>query len=126
MIPAKRPPRKRSEMSLTLKPTPRSNAYSPRSANWTLYKPEVLAEKLDRHLDVVDEALEETGFYKAVRIRESIIKWKTDLIQEQRDLYFEREKLQGELCKIKQREKEVTEMLVRIRNILRIPREKEA
>jgi len=29
------------------------------------------------------------------------------------------------LSKVKQREKEVSEMLVRIRNILRIPREKE-
>ena len=33
---------------------PRGNAYSPKSANWTLYKPEVLAEKLDMPLDVVD------------------------------------------------------------------------
>ena len=104
----------------------RSNAYSPKSANWTLYKPEVLADKLKMPVDVIDTALEETGFHKAVRIRELIIKWKTDLIQEQRNLHFEREKLQGELCKVKQREKEVTEMLVRIRNILRIPREKEA
>jgi len=104
---------------------PRGNAYSPKSANWTLYKPEVLAEKLDMPLDVVDIALEETGFYKAVRIRELIIKWKTELIDEQRKLHFKREELQKELSKVKQREKEVSEMLVRIRNILRIPRERE-
>lgn len=109
---------------MTIKAIPRSNAYSPRSAGWTLYKPEILAEKLKMPLDAVDTALEETGFLKAVKIRELIIKWKTRLLSEQKDLHFERDKLQKELGKIKQREKEVSEMLVEVRNILRIPRER--
>lgn len=109
---------------MTTKLIPRSNAYSPRSIYWTLYKPEILAEKLKIPLDVVDTALEETGFLKAVKIRELIIKWKTRLLSEQKDLHFERDKLQRELGKVSQREKEVSEMLVEIRNILRIPRER--
>jgi len=111
---------------MTMKPIPRSNAYSPRSAGWTLYKPEVLAEKLMLPVEMVDKALEETGFNKAVRIRELLIRWKTELISEQKELAKTRYELQEKLRRIGQREKEVSEMLVNIRNILRIPREKEA
>jgi len=53
---------------------PRKNAYSPRSAGWTLYRPQDVAEKLGRPLEEVDRVLEETGFNKAVRIRELLIK----------------------------------------------------
>ena len=103
---------------------PRKNAYSPRSAGWTLYRPQDVAEKLGRPLEEVDRVLEETGFNKAVRIRELLIKWKTNLIDEQRMLHKERQALQAQLKKVTQREKEVSEMLINIRNILRIPREK--
>ncbi len=102
----------------------RSGAYSPRSANWTLYKPEKLAEKLGLPVDVVDTALKETGFNKAVRIREELIHWKTRLLDEQKQLSKERQELQAKLKAVSTREKEVSEMLVNIRNILRIPREK--
>lgn len=112
-------------MSEALKPRPRRDAYSPNSAGWTLYKPEKLAEKLNLPTETVDKALEETGFNKAVRIRELVIKWKTRLLSEQKELHKKREELQKEIKQVALREKEVNEMLVNIRNILRIPREKE-
>jgi len=107
------------------KPRPRSDAYSPRSVCWTLYKPEKLAEKLNVPVEAVDIALEETGFNKAVRIREETIRWKTRLIDEQRNLHGQHKQLHEEIQKVNTRIREVDEMLVNIRNILRIPREKE-
>lgn len=103
---------------------PRKNAYSPRSANWTLYDPKPPAERLDKAVEEVDLALEETGFNKAVRIREYLIKWKTNLLEEQKQLANEQRKLQEQLSRSRQRGKEVGEMLVNIRNILRIARGK--
>ena len=102
---------------------PRRNAYSPRSAGWTLYKPDKLADRLGLSVDDVDKALEETGFNKAVRVRESLIKWKTGLLDEQKEIHKQRQALQKQIRIVAQREKEISEMLIQIRNILRLPRE---
>jgi len=106
-----------------MKPRPRSDAYSPRSANGTLYKPEKLAEKLKIPKATLMPALEETGFSKAVRIREELIRWKTRLLDEQKSLHHEIEGLEKRLKQLKQRKAVVQETLIEIRNILRIPRE---
>ena len=105
------------------KPRPRKDAYSPLSANWTLYKPEKLAEKLNLPVEIVDRSLEETGFNKAVRIREEIIRWKTRLLQEQKELHKQEQEILKQLKKVRLRKREVNEMLTNIRNILRMPRE---
>lgn len=101
----------------------RKNAYSPLSSSWGLYNPNDLAKELNISSDKVHKALEKTGFNKAVRIREELIKWKERLRIEQRDLTKQRQKLQAELRQLNQRDQELREMLTNIRNILRLPRE---
>lgn len=101
----------------------RSAAYSPLSAGWTLYDPGKLAEHLGIDIDVVHVALEKTGFNKAVRIREEVIRYKERLRKEQADLSNRRGVLLQEKAKVDQREREVREALENIRNILRMPRE---
>lgn len=105
-------------------PLPRREATSnhPLSSGWTLYNPQDLADKLNLPLGKVEKALEETGFIKAVRIREELIKWKTRLLEEQKNIANERKELQEKLKKINQRESVIKDDLVNIRNILRIPR----
>jgi hypothetical protein len=101
----------------------RSAAYSPMSAGWTLYNPEKLAKHLDIDTDIVHDALEKTGFNKAVRIREELIRYKERLRKEQKALTNKRQVLMQEKAKVDQREREVREALENVRNILRIPRE---
>jgi len=103
---------------------PASEAASPLSANWTLYKPEVLAEKLGLPLEVVDKALEETGFYKAVRIREEVIRLKTKLLKEQKELTKREQELVKELKQVRRELYYLQRELTHLRNILRLPREK--
>jgi len=103
---------------------PASEAASPLSANWTLYKPEVLAEKLGLPLEVVDKALEETGFYKAVRIREEVIRLKTNLLKEQKELTKREQELAKELKQVRRELYYLQRELTHLRNILRLPREK--
>jgi len=103
---------------------PRKDAASPLSANWTLYKPEVLAEKLGLPLEVVDKALEETGFYKAVRIREEVIRLKTRLLKEQKELTKRERELAEELKRVRRELYYLQRELIHLRNILRLPREK--
>lgn len=104
-------------------PLPRDAAYSPNSSQWTLYDPKALAEKLGMPVDVVDRALIETGFNKAIRQREELIRWKARLRKEE-------VALQGELMEINQRKRmigqrltAIREQLINVRNILRLPRE---
>lgn len=106
-----------------MKHTKRRNATSPLSAGWTLYKSDVLAEKLGIEITVLDKALEETGFNKAVRIREAVIKQKEILRKRERELMFKEQELQQELTKVKAEHLHVSEMLGCLRDILRIPRE---
>ena len=101
----------------------RKNAASPRSAGWTLYNPKKLAETLELPLEKIEQALEENGYSKAVRILEELIKWKERLRLEERDLTLEIQELHQKLAKLKARENTIREMLVNVRNILRIPRE---
>lgn len=103
---------------------PAREAASPLSANWTLYKPEVLAEKLGLPLEVVDKALEETGFYKAVRIREEVIRLKTRLLKEQKELTKREQELAKELKQVRRELYYLQRELTHLRNILRLPREK--
>ena len=103
---------------------PRADAYSPRSVGWSLYNPGDVAEKLGLPLEAMDLALEETGFNKAVRIREMIIRWKTELLAEQKKPDAEYQTHRLTMLAIKHRRRQVDEMLTNIRNILRIPREK--
>lgn len=105
------------------KPLPRSTAYSPRSASWTLYDPRKLAEKLGLPVETIDAALEETGFNKAVRIREEVIRWKENLRSEERALLASVQLLEGERRRMKSRLSAVQEQLASVRNLLRIPRE---
>jgi len=102
----------------------RKESYSPRSASWSLYRPEDLAEKINQSVDLVDKALEETGFNKAVRIREELIRWKTRLIDECKDLTKQINDLTKELKWLKIEMKYKNIMLENIRDILRISREK--
>ena len=105
-------------------PLPRSNAYTPRSAGWTLYRPEDLAEKLGVGVSAADVALEETGFNKAVRIREELIKWKERLRMEERTLAEGQATLRAQLREIDGRLSICRTQLANVRNILRLPREK--
>jgi hypothetical protein len=82
--------------------------------------------KLDKPLAEVDLALEETGFNKAVRIREELIRWKTRLLAEQKELHRDEQETRKVLETITNRQYRVAGMLINVRNILRIPREKEA
>jgi len=102
----------------------RKEAYSPESSSWTLYRPEDLAEELGVDIGEADSALERTGFNKAVRIREHLIKWKTRLLREAKEITRTKRILREEVKKVNARERQVAEMLVGIRNILRISREK--
>jgi hypothetical protein len=102
----------------------RKDATSPRSQHWTLYNPEDVAERLNIPLKDVDIALEETGFNKAVRIREQLIRWKTKLIAEQKILKHEEEDLKAKLKIIKSSQYETERTLRSVRDILRMPREK--
>jgi len=103
---------------------PRSTAISCRSAQWTLYNPEDVAKRLDKPVATVDLALEETGFNKAVRIREDVIRWKTNLLTEQKQIARDQQELRHKQLALKTRANQVEEMLINVRNILRIPREK--
>lgn len=105
------------------KPLPRSTAYSPRSAAWTLYDPAKLAEMLGLPVEFVDQALEKTGFNKAVRIREEVIRWKENLRSEERALLSSIKLIESERRRIRARLSAVQEQLASTRNILRIPRE---
>ena len=108
-----------------LKLRPRKDAYTPQSCHWTLYNPEDVANRLNKSIDEVDNVLEQTGFNKAVRIREEIIRWKTKLIEEQKQLAKGELALRKQIQANKSRQYQVEEMLINIRNILRMPREKE-
>lgn len=101
----------------------RSNAYGPRSAGWTLYDPRVLADRLGLPVAVIDRALEETGYHKAVRIREELIRWKERLRAENADITAEFKVLAERKRALQQRNKEVQEQLRNVRNLLRISRE---
>ncbi len=105
-------------------PLKRSTAYTPRSAAWTLYNPKPLADILGLSEPDVDAALEQTGFNKAVRIREEVIRWKERLRAEERELQMQIEALTIERRKLSARHNVVREQLANVRNLLRIPREK--
>lgn len=111
-------------LAVVPKPLPRRTAQSPRSASWTLYDPAPLAERLGLSVDVVDRALEETGFNKAVRIREEVIRWKESLRREERDLLAALRDLNTKRRTAHERLDVVREQLISVRNLLRIPREK--
>jgi len=83
---------------------PRNDAASPLSANWTLYKPEVLAEKLGLPLEVI-------------RLKTRLLKEQKELTKRERELAEELKRVRRELYYL-QRE------LIHLRNILRLPREK--
>lgn len=105
-------------------PLPRRAAQSPRSAAWTLYDPAPLAQRLGLPVEVVDLALEETGFNKAVRMREEVIRWKENLRREERGLLAELTDVNKRRHAIGLRLSAVREQLASVRNLLRIPREK--
>ena len=109
---------------MKLKVRRRSDSVSPLSASWTLYRPEDVAEKLVVPLSTVDKVLEETGFSKAVRIREEIIRLKTRLISEARELHHRERRLTSARLKNRDRLKSVNRQLADLRQILRLPREK--
>ena len=104
-------------------PAPRRTAYSPKSAGWTLYRLADLADKLGTDVTATDEALETTGFNKAVRIREELIRWKERLRKEEQNLAAERDRLRKEHAQVSIRLSTVREQLANVRNVLRLPRE---
>ena len=108
----------------------RKDAVSPLSVHWTLYKPEKVQEKLNNRSssgDIpfweINKILEETGFNKAVRIREALIKEKTCLIQIEKGYRQSIQSYYKKIKALKQDHKIVREKLELVRNILRIPRE---
>lgn len=105
-------------------PLPRKTQGGPLSAAWTLYDPSKLAEKLGLPIDVVDAALEQTGFNKAVRIREEVIRWKERLRREEANLRGRLDEIDAERRQVRSRFMVVSEQLENIRNILRLPRQK--
>lgn len=107
-------------------PSPRRTAYGPRSAGWTLYRIADLADKLGVDMVTLDTALEQTGFNKAVRIREETIRWKERLRKEERALMDEQEQHRAALKATGHRLGTVREQLANVRNLLRIPREADA
>jgi hypothetical protein len=106
------------------KPLPRKAQGGPLSADWTLYDPARLAEKLGLSVAQVDAALEQTGFNKAVRIREEVIRWKERLRHEEAGLRDRLEIIDAERTEIKGRLSIVCEHLENTRNCLRISRQK--
>ena len=108
----------------------RKGSVSPLSAHWTLYKPEALTEELNKlpfgaiKEELVDKALEKTGFNKAVRIRETIIKQKCSFIKQVAEMEKEKREVQSKLNKIKNSIRNCKEKLALMRDVLRIPREK--
>lgn len=106
------------------KPVARSTAYTPKSAGWTLYRLADVADKLGVDVTAADEALEVTGFNKAVRIREELIRWKERLRAEERGLAAEKDVLRKEHARVCGRLSLVREQLENVRNVLRLPREK--
>lgn len=107
-------------------PAKRSEAYNRgRSAHWKLYRPELVADELKAwHRDPaeIDAALEKTGFKKAVRIREELIRWKTRLLAEERAITAEYEELNAKRVELRRRREIVRYALVNVRNVLRLPR----
>lgn len=103
----------------------RREATSPRSVGWSLYDPRRLAEDLKVDVELADWALERNGFFKAVRIREELIRWKERLKAERRQLTEEYESTKGKLIDINDRRIHVEDTLAGIRDLLRMPREKE-
>ena len=67
--------------------------------------------------------LEETGFNKAVRMREELIRWKTRLIDAARENQGAQNKHRAQLRDLKTADKAIQAQLAGVRNILRIPRE---
>lgn len=109
--------------AVVAQPMKRKTATSPRSASWTLYDPRVLAAKLGVDLLLVEAALEETGYAKAVHIREELIRWKERLRAEERDLQKEIKELERVRAEKRNRLGRAQEQLANIRNLLRLPRE---
>jgi hypothetical protein len=110
--------------AVAAKPLPRRTQGGPLSAAWTLYDPRELAAKLGLPVETVDLALEQTGFNKAVRIREEVIRWKERLRHEERSLRERLEVLDEDRFRIKTRLSVVNEQLANTRNCLRISRQK--
>jgi len=102
---------------------PRSDAATPLSAHWRLYRPQDLASELGVDGSAAVQALEKTGFSKAVRIREELIRWKTRLLVEQRQVTREIQELDHKRFHLSARGHEIANTLAGIRDVLRIPRE---
>ena len=119
-----RPGQKEAQMlkKQCIKRASRKDAAGPESAHWTLYRPKDVADKLNVPLEDVERVLEETGFNKAIRIREELLRLKTRLIKEQRLVSSEEQRLATEIRKVRARKNELSEQLGNIRDILRLPR----
>jgi hypothetical protein len=111
-----------------MKAKSRKNIADARSSSWTLYNPEKLTIELnevyENNVDVhtVDQLLLENGFNKAMRIRESVIRSKCELITEVADLDIEIRSLENKLRSLRRERGTKHRMLVMLRNILRISR----
>jgi len=101
----------------------RKKSASPLSVGWKLYSPKRLAEALGLPVDKVDKALEETGFNKAVRVREYTIKRKIVLQKAVKEIEALINVKRRETYKLRQQAKALRNEVTGLRNILRIPRE---
>jgi len=119
--------RKRPAKAFSVSPRPLNRrvatSSNPLSADWTLYDPAVLAEKLSLPIEVVSAALVETGFAKAVHVRMELVRWKERLRNEDRDLSEELRRLDNSRRAIMARKAIVKEALEGARNVLRLPRD---
>lgn len=115
-----------------MKGRPRSDATSPRSANWTLYRPGKVADMINGHawdrdillsVEETHRILEETGFVKAVKIREELIREKVRLIAERKRVERRRIRLEKRIRVTRRYSTELDRRLIMIRDILRVPRE---
>jgi hypothetical protein len=107
----------------------RKDSCSPLSASWTLYKPEEVQKKInemvfgDMKIEEINKILEETGFNKAVRIREELIKRKVELGRDSSRIRKKINHHQSILDTLKKNLYMKELVIWEIRQALRIPRE---
>lgn len=104
-------------------PLSKRAATSPLSQDWKLYDPKILADELGLPVEQVNAALTKTGYNKAIRQKEELIRWKCRLVNEYKDVSREIRDVYRHLKNLKDRRRNIEDTMENTRNLLRIPRE---